>query len=554
MTEKSDKGKRTAGGAKEKQLEGALSSRSASGQGLATRLQKLYSDFDELRKDGAGIQAYDDVCSQLAQAKKELQEQREEMSKLQSHVAELKRDKESVVRTFQDRFKTWDAEETRHTKDFEELQMLRTTTKKDQKAAKDAAQKSSQLQKELDDHKNRVNELLHDKSTLQDSLDMKSIHLRKKRDELQKCRDTLEELRADLGLLPLDPKATRDHFGRLAGKLHDLVWSHFNRTIPNSGALLDVTSTALSRIPQVPSETKVAQCIRCALVEAVIAQELSVSIFQDVYLVDDATQARLSGLFQALEWLDQTHPLPATIIRCQIAKISDGSRKVKEVPGQAAEAVRSVLGPWLRDDLAQEDLFIEALQDIFSEALQLWQSLQRTRQRAQAVVDLDPMIWDPKDDARRDYDGETREEDNMSQQQTAIDAFVTGPIAVLFPKIYMGDDGQEYASESGEDNELLFHGFALFSTQGAAVAASKEGAVPRKLRRSSTNFKRRSSEHGRRGGMGVKLQTRGLFAESQGGGDEASYSQRAALHSGRARDRMTASSLSTRSQRSGSGV
>ncbi|KAK7414465.1 hypothetical protein QQX98_006651 [Neonectria punicea] len=512
MTEKSDKGKRTAGGAKEKQLEGALSSRSASGQGLATRLQKLYDDFDELRKDGAGIQAYDDVCSQLDQAKKELQDQKEEMSNLQSHVAELKRDKDSVVRTFQDRFKVWDADETQHTKDFEELQMLRTTTKKDQKAAKDAAQKSSQLQKELDDHKNRVNELLHDKSTLQDSLDMKSIHLRKKRDEGR----------------PRTPSA---------GSKGD--------------ALLDVTSTALSRILQVPSETGVAQCIRCALVEAVVAQELSVSIFQDVYLVDDATQARLSGLFQALEWLDQTHPLHATIIRCQIAKISDGSRKVKEVPGQAAEAVRSVLGPWLRDDRSQEDLFMEALQDIFSEALQLWQRLQRTRQRAQAVVDLDPRIWDPKDDSRRDYDGEMREEDNMSQQQMAMDAFATGPIAVLFPKIYMGDDGQEYASESGEDDEPLFHGFALFCTQGAAMAASKEGVVPRKLRRSSTNFKRRSSEHGRRSRMGVKLQTRGLFAESQG---EAPHSQRAASQSGRARDQMTASLLSTRSQRSGSGV
>ncbi|KAF7548352.1 hypothetical protein G7Z17_g7116 [Cylindrodendrum hubeiense] len=564
MTEKTEKGKKAVTSGKDKQTQATSGSQQASGQGFVARFQKLYSDFDELRKEGAGIQAYDDICSQLINAKKELEDGKQEISGLQTEIKRLRGENESVVQVFEGRYKTWDTVKNQHEKNAEELDALRDSAKRDHKAAIDARQRSDQLQQEADKHKRQVKDLKKDKSDLQEEVELIDLQLKKKGSELKKkgvelnkCRETLQELRTNLGLQPLDVEATRERFERLANGLHDLVWNHFNRTIPNSGALIDVSGSALSWIPQVASESKVAQCIRCAFAEAVIAQQLSASIFQDVYLVDDTAKAHLKGLILALEeWLDAAHPLPATIIRCQIAKISDGSRKVKEVPGQAASAVRSILSPWLHEDQTQEELFTQGLEGLFADALKLWQRLQRTRQRAYAVTDPSSADWDPEEDAKPHYDGETlREGDGRSQQQTPQDTYGF-PIGVLFPKIFMVNDNQDNNIESGDYSQPLFHGFALFSTQGAVLAARSEGAPRQTPQRSNTNAgKRRSLDYGRRGTGPAPMempQSRGPAVEA--GGGERSYSRRTASQSSRARETMTESLLSMRSQRSGSGV
>ncbi|KPM42276.1 hypothetical protein AK830_g4264 [Neonectria ditissima] len=74
------------------------------------------------------------------------------------------------------------------------------------------------------------------------------------------------------------------------------------------------------------------------------------------------------------------------------------------------------------------------------------------------------MIWDPKDDSKRDYDGVRQEADDLSQEQATIDAFATEPIVVFSPKIYKEDESQDYISE-GPVTVSAVSGVAVWSSQ-----------------------------------------------------------------------------------------
>ncbi|CAH0022772.1 unnamed protein product [Clonostachys rhizophaga] len=61
-----------------------------------------------------GIKAYDEVCSQLAQTTRELQDKKQDITGLQVDIGELKKEKDTAFRMFQDVFKTWDADKNLH--------------------------------------------------------------------------------------------------------------------------------------------------------------------------------------------------------------------------------------------------------------------------------------------------------------------------------------------------------------------------------------------------------------------------------------------------------
>lgn len=273
-----------------------------------------------------------------------------------------------------------------------------------------------------------------------------------------------------------------------------------------------------------PSESNAARCMRCAFAEAVVAQQLVTSIFRDQYLVDEDSQVHLSGLFQSLEWLDKAHPPTATVIRCQLAKLSEDSVRMQALPAQAAESVREVLRPWLRGDVQRERELTESLRVVFYDALMLWKDLQRTSQRAEAFVELDGLIWDSAADSKPDYDAETSRGDEAHPSYAMIH-----PIAVLFPKIYVGTDTDECdASDAGEgdDEDVLYHGYALFHTQATVMAASKEWTQSQPYQRP---VRRRASEHTRRASSvmihkDVGLRVNGIAPISP----ETSYSKRMA--------------------------
>jgi hypothetical protein len=243
----------------------------------------------------------------------------------------------------------------------------------------------------------------------------------------------------------------------------------------------------------VESNSKVARCIRCAIAEAIVAQELAEKIFRDFYVGDKETENELSDFRKVLTFLSKEYPKEATIIRCQLVKVCNEPSKVDALATQAAQEVCGALCYWLNDDSAQGQ-FVEGLRGIFVDAIGIWQHLQRTVQGAVVVMDLTPDSWIEETDTRPEYDSVTLRSEQNSPQQPVSE--LAGPQAVLFPQVWAGE-------------ELLFHGFALFSTQTAVIAARVERNSQQSLRKTITQ-RRRLSNMDRRPRMEQGIATRVL--------------------------------------------
>lgn len=310
---------------------------------------------------------------------------------------------------------------------------------------------------------------------------------------------------------------------------------------------IDVSGTPLVRIPQPTSNSTAARLMRCALAEAVTAQELSRTIFTELYISDDAPGVQIDGLTKALAWLDVGHPHEAAITRCQLARAFGKSSGVDLLPAQAAERVGITLGPWLGDD--QRRHFAADLEGWFSAAMTMWRPLQRVKELVEVGSNPANENWFYDEDRRSEYDiTATGKEHGAPTHEAASEI----PLAVLFPHIYT-------------KKVTLFHGLALFAAQ-PAVEAAKQEQRNQPGARASRASQRRNSHHTRvehhtveqpaMGGRRTSVSSAEggkLRGSLLGAGSDLSSSWRQGSQVDGTRPDVSASA-STRSQISGSGV
>ena len=221
-----------------------------------------------------------------------------------------------------------------------------------------------------------------------------------------------------------------------------------------SPQVVDVISPASSRIPQVASNTEAAARMRCATAETLIAEQLSTHVFQDFY-ISASDEPNLGGLTELLSRLDKKHARKASIARYQIATALEDQQKRDAMISRTVETVRRSLSSWTAED-APERLRHD-LTSFFREASELWQRLRQGAEHAMASASVTSDQWH-LDDARQQYDT-VQVDEKYRLRGPAWES--TLPIAVLFPKIWIG-------------NEILFHGYALFPSQSAVIAAIVE--------------------------------------------------------------------------------
>lgn len=302
----------------------------------------------------------------------------------------------------------------------------------------------------------------------------------------------------------------------LATKSRGLVELHFSKEIANPSVRSQpqrlstlgaeqttqtpIPSTPLGRIPQVASNSPAALATRCAVAEAVIAQELKRHVFRDYFVPEDPRALELREFTKALPWLNEKHPREATIIRCQLARACYKREGVIAVSRRAAGAVRAILFAWLDGENAEQQLKAN-LESFFSDAVELWRGIQRTRRHVHASVDLADE-WIEIEDSRLQYDSIALGEGHHAQK---INSQVTGPIAVLFPRVLIED-------------VLHFHGYALFPTQSAVIAAAQEAAP-------GTGHRRRASYQARNG----KGSSSGVNGIQPGMSSDLSFSERSSM-------------------------
>jgi len=187
-----------------------------------------------------------------------------------------------------------------------------------------------------------------------------------------------------------------------------------------------------------------------------MAHMLSERIFQEFYHLDEVAGAEGGALATAISRLSKTNCLQATIIRCQLARACNTLESVATIPAHAAQGVWELVGNWFGDDKTLKDQFLGDLKDIYSDAMSLWQSLQLVRMRITVAADPPPEDW-VQDEDKRDAYGKPQPNSEQPPPSMAIE-----PLAVLFPQILDDDQG------------WIFHGFALFHSQPAVLAALGE--------------------------------------------------------------------------------
>jgi len=210
----------------------------------------------------------------------------------------------------------------------------------------------------------------------------------------------------------------------------------------------------LGKIPQLVSNTKPAQLLRCAVAEATVAHELSENVFIDFYSPDAVKPPPESKRpIPILDWLSEMDPLRASICRSQIAIVCYEYENTRQkIISQATQRVLATLDPWIFDNRRE---LTNELTQLFTESLELWQPLQRAR-TAHFMVD-NSGAW-LNEDSWEDYN-----EASLSSSPHRNDQQITGhiPLAILFPRITAG-------------SVMVYHGYALYSTQAAVIAATLE--------------------------------------------------------------------------------
>lgn len=496
-----------------KKISASTSAALNKGEIFWTSLQNLSESMDQVLQESEGLQEYCDLISSHAMLEDELQRKEQaverktcEMDSLRTEkdkeIAEWKQKlerreskEEFLLHTFESRHRSWLEQSSHHESESAELSQLRDKFRKLKGAAEEANRENKQLRSEVAAGKDQADNYLQRISALEHECKRKELEREEAQYKYNSNRRALEERDEELGFVAVDPDKMCERFGDLATNFHKLVQDCFSKEIPDPSIINKNLGTSLSQIPQVSSNSEAAKCIRCAFAEAVVAQELSKHIFQRFFFLEkEAAGAESRSLARALAYLNENHPQQATIIRCQLSRAYEDSQSAKVLPNRATEAVCAILDPWLSGDAERKQHFAAELTKLFSTALKLWQRLQRSRRKITVsdTIDINSNTWLAAEDSWPEYDNkDLLRGDGQRPQQMAISGLMSkSALAVLFPQIHAEQDGHN------NDEELLFHGFALFSEQAAVVAVNLErSSTQRGLRRTSTTHRRRMSDY-----------------------------------------------------------
>ncbi|KAM7186955.1 hypothetical protein V8F33_011501 [Rhypophila sp. PSN 637] len=504
------------------------------------REKKLLELLSEHVKDNTGKRAYEQI-------QHELQEKTQEVQNLKTQLETLRRDHEGQLSKVRDelanqktlvqnlhashesRIRELDAKSQR---DDAELAALSVTTQ----ALQDAREKLntlnqrkdrlegeySQLKQQLDKASDRIQEFRR-------KCDMQQLQIDQLNDDLNRSRKTSRDLNEEMGGLPFDKDAVEEEFEKLAKKFHDLVWMAFidrNLRFPDkhNPNFISASSQTLFGIPQLASNSMPARYMRCALAESVISEILATLVFSNRSLTTARLKsnggdnsADLGPMVAGLETLlSRGYSVEATIIQWQLVKVCQHLKASRRTVSRATQAVCDILDPWLAVECRESstrDEFADQLASLFSEAADLWQTLQRTRANATTAVGNAGGDWDYEEDSWPEYnvcgkppstptagkDGSPVDDHDTRQRWSSLtNGHPTSlPVASLFPRILAGN---KLSEEHDDDDNIIFRGYALFPMQHVLLAAREEFAAQQEqqMRTTPPPMARRNSVFSRR--------------------------------------------------------
>lgn len=182
---------------------------------IASEVESLLGDTDGLKEYGKLIDSQKALRIELSQKDQqiqalqlEVQASREQakgaIAKLEAEITEAGRYHDRLLEDFQVRFRSWDTGARRHKADAAELARLADELGAARAAAETADHENRSLRDKLTKQAKKLQESQSSISTLRNDLQINELELKRSQIDAEKCRKTLNTLKDDLGVLPLD--------------------------------------------------------------------------------------------------------------------------------------------------------------------------------------------------------------------------------------------------------------------------------------------------------------------------------------------------------------
>jgi chromosome segregation ATPase len=192
------------------------------GNKFSAKLLKIVSEFEQLRKDNDGLQAYAKLCENQTALKQDLEKMNKEIEKkddelhllaeqkdeeiatLQKTISASQQYEDRLLQTYDTRFRNWDAESKRHSADSTQISKLKRELETSRKATEDANNQKEQLRISLDGQIQQNSELEERASSLSNSYKRKELDLNDTQILLDKYQKRFQTAKHELGILQSD--------------------------------------------------------------------------------------------------------------------------------------------------------------------------------------------------------------------------------------------------------------------------------------------------------------------------------------------------------------
>ncbi|KAK3381721.1 hypothetical protein B0H63DRAFT_524405 [Podospora didyma] len=426
-------------------------------------LNKLCGVVKELKDDTGAVEEFSELVDSQKKLSADLKAKEDELQGLRTEkdiaIAELKEENESLKNAKEVLWKEFFKKQSEfgnnlalakvEKKEFNQLQSTLQVTAK-MKTRLEAENKK--LQKELSQE---TKALMKTCSLLKDTENERD-RLKHQHAIAQQDLDGLKNLLKEDRLEDFNPESLGNSLEEFAKKCHATVFKSF-KAIDVPPASLPALHGYLASLPISSSTSNPAQLMRCAAAEAVFSKALVDHIFVDIYLGVPSLQHAISATLDVLQSKSERRERLARSLL--LAEFGPDQGKPQYAVKSAKEDCNKVLDPLIPAGPIR-DAFYKSLDTLLNEAVELWEPVQRSKQRVSVELDLSLDLGiniDEEEDSFPEYGAiKTREGGGGGERNR--------PVLLLRPQICMGQ-------------EILLPAVALWSNQAALVEAKDEAAA-----------------------------------------------------------------------------
>ncbi|CAM1502426.1 Fc.00g044100.m01.CDS01 [Cosmosporella sp. VM-42] len=439
-----------------------------------SKLWQLLALAKEVTKDVEAVQDYEKSVEGRRALEQELEAKSGEAQRLRDlndkvmrefteHKAQANAKSDALLAQFEQRYKTYESGKA----EVEAAEKKVAEMEEKIKASEASHGEVQKLKRRLQSAESHTQSHAAEMKEMNAECELQRTRVQTAEADLDVSKEKLGQAQRDLGegilreygvdglrQLGLDLKA-------LSKKCHTLVVEYFNdldgaKASRDSAGEIQDLKARFPKIPLTTDTTRAAAQMRSAVAEAVIAEVLTTQIFVPFYLANGLKTAA-STLLDIFGDDERRR----SIYRCQILQSRTDAEEVarveEDIVRKASNEVRTTLHPLVV--AFKQAGFYNAVPTFFREALRLWAEVQRSRDLITAEAPDMNEVQPPS--KYEEYDQASGSSPSAKGSKSGAKPSIA---AVLFPQVATRED-------------LIFNGMALWSNQGALVAATQEGAT-----------------------------------------------------------------------------